>query len=86
MGRHGSMGSLFAPIAMPTMFALDAKKRHAALVHTPAADPSTQGPAIVDGTLYWGSGYSHLGFGGGNKKLFAFGRQDLARGVPSADR
>jgi polyvinyl alcohol dehydrogenase (cytochrome) len=32
------------------------------------------GPAIVDGTVYWGSGYSHLGpgLGSGNDKFYAF--------------
>ncbi len=30
------------------------------------------GPSIVDGTLYWGSGYSNLGIGSGNNKLYAF--------------
>jgi len=29
-------------------------------------------PAIVDGTVYWGSGYSTLGAGTGGKKLYAF--------------
>jgi polyvinyl alcohol dehydrogenase (cytochrome) len=30
------------------------------------------GPAIVDGTVYWGSGYGRLGLGSGNNKLYAF--------------
>jgi polyvinyl alcohol dehydrogenase (cytochrome) len=30
------------------------------------------GAAIVDGTLYWGSGYSNFGFGTPNNKLYAF--------------
>lgn len=30
------------------------------------------GPSIVDGTLYWGSGYSNIGIGTGNNKLYAF--------------
>ena len=30
------------------------------------------GPSIVDGTVFWGSGYSHFGVGTGNNKLFAF--------------
>jgi polyvinyl alcohol dehydrogenase (cytochrome) len=29
-------------------------------------------PAIVDGTLYWGSGYSRSAEGSGNNKLYAF--------------
>jgi len=31
------------------------------------------GAAIVDGTVYWGSGYSNFGFGTPNNKLYAFG-------------
>jgi len=30
------------------------------------------GPSIVDGTVYWGSGYANLGKGIGNNKLYAF--------------
>lgn len=31
------------------------------------------GPSIVNGQVYWGSGYSHLGLGTRNNKLYAFG-------------
>ncbi len=30
------------------------------------------GPSIVDGTLYWGSGYHNFGLGTANNKLYAF--------------
>ena len=30
------------------------------------------GPAIVNGTVYWGSGYSRFGLGTGGNKLYAF--------------
>jgi len=30
------------------------------------------GPAIVDGTVYWGSGYNGLGLGSGSTKFYAF--------------
>ncbi len=30
------------------------------------------GPSIVDGTIFWGSGYKNLGIGVGNNKLYAF--------------
>ena len=30
------------------------------------------GPAIVDGVVYWGSGYSHIKPGKGNNKVYAF--------------
>ena len=33
------------------------------------------GPAIANGTVFWGSGYSRLGFGGTNNQLFAFSRK-----------
>ncbi len=29
-------------------------------------------PAVVDGTVFWGSGYSKSAEGSGNNKLFAF--------------
>ena len=72
----GSMGGLFFPpfaSTEPTMFALDAKKGTQLWSYTSGGSVNA-GPAIVDGTVYWGSGYTHLGFGGGNNKLFAFGR------------
>lgn len=72
----GSMGSLFVPglaATQPTMFALDAKDGKQLWSYASGGSVNA-GPAIVDGTVYWGSGYSHLGFGGGNNKLFAFGR------------
>ncbi|MBD0255856.1 MAG: PQQ-binding-like beta-propeller repeat protein [Cytophagales bacterium] len=31
------------------------------------------GPAVVDGNVYWGSGYANFGFGTGNTKLYSFG-------------
>jgi polyvinyl alcohol dehydrogenase (cytochrome) len=30
------------------------------------------GPSIVDGSVYWGSGYQHISPGVGNNKVFAF--------------
>jgi len=30
------------------------------------------GPSIVDGTVYWGSGYRNIRPGTGNNKLYAF--------------
>jgi polyvinyl alcohol dehydrogenase (cytochrome) len=37
-----------------------------------AGSSVNSGPAIVDGTVYWGSGYARSAEGSGNKKLFAF--------------
>ena len=58
----------------PDMFALDASTGK--ILWSFAAGSSVNaGPAIVDGTVHWGSGYSHLGpflpFAG-NDKLYAF--------------
>lgn len=30
------------------------------------------GPSIVDGTIYWGSGYRRISPGTGNNKVYAF--------------
>jgi polyvinyl alcohol dehydrogenase (cytochrome) len=60
-----------------TMYALDAAT--GATLWTFASGGSVNsGPAIVDGTVYWGSGYGVLGMGiTPNNKMYAF--------VPSAD-
>ncbi|HTW09822.1 MAG TPA: PQQ-binding-like beta-propeller repeat protein [Acidimicrobiales bacterium] len=58
----------------PDMFALDASTGKI-LWSFDAGSSVNAGPAIVDGTVYWGSGYSHLGpflpFTG-NDKFYAF--------------
>ena len=54
------------------MFALDAATG-AILWQFGAGSSVNSGPAVVDGAVYWGSGYSRSGVeGSGNKKLFAF--------------
>ena len=53
------------------MFALDAASGQI-LWQFPAASSVNAGPAIVDGTVYWGSGYARAAEGSGNNKLFAF--------------
>ncbi len=73
-----SMGTLFAPgvpSTQPTMFALDAANGEQ-LWSFVSGGSVNAGPAIVDGTLYWGSGYTNLGpgFGDPSGKLFAFSR------------
>jgi polyvinyl alcohol dehydrogenase (cytochrome) len=57
----------------PTMFALDARTGKILWSHVTGSSVIA-GPAIVGNSLYWGSGYSHLGsgFGTGNNKMFAF--------------
>jgi polyvinyl alcohol dehydrogenase (cytochrome) len=64
-------GSLSANPASDTMFALDA--RSGAILWSFASGATVNsGAAVVDGRVYWGSGYSNLGLGTANKKLFAF--------------
>ena len=58
----------------PDMFALNASTGK--ILWSFAAGSSVNaGPSIVDGTVYWGTGYAHLGPGlpyTGNNKLYAF--------------
>jgi polyvinyl alcohol dehydrogenase (cytochrome) len=54
------------------MFALDAESG-AILWQFAAGSSVNAAPAIVDGTVYWGSGYSRSGVeGSGNNRLYAF--------------
>jgi len=54
------------------MFALDAATG-AILWQFGAGSSVNSGPAVVDGTVYWGSGYSRSGVeGSGNRRLYAF--------------
>jgi polyvinyl alcohol dehydrogenase (cytochrome) len=53
------------------MYALDAATG-AVLWKYAAGSSVNSGPAVVDGTVYWGSGYSRSAFGNGNNKLYAF--------------
>lgn len=73
-----SMGGAIAvagsSLNKPTMFALDAKDGSQLWQFTSGGSVNA-GPAIADGQVYWGSGYSNGGIGDANKKLFAFGRK-----------
>jgi polyvinyl alcohol dehydrogenase (cytochrome) len=66
-------GSMDLNPANPTMFALDAKTGNI-LWSFVAGSSVIAGPAIVGNSIYWGSGYGHLGpaLGTPNNKLFAF--------------
>jgi polyvinyl alcohol dehydrogenase (cytochrome) len=55
----------------PTMFALNAASGKQLWQYTSGGSVNA-GAAIVDGRVYWGSGYSNLGLGDPNAKLFAF--------------
>jgi polyvinyl alcohol dehydrogenase (cytochrome) len=67
----GQLGE--SPVNKPTMFALDAKNGKELWRFTSGGSVNA-GPAIADGTLYWGSGYSNQFLGAPNAKLFAFSR------------
>jgi len=53
------------------MYALDAASG-AILWRFAAGSSVNSGPAVVDGTVYWGAGYSRAAEGNGNKRFYAF--------------
>jgi polyvinyl alcohol dehydrogenase (cytochrome) len=53
------------------MYALDASTG-AVLWRFAAGSSVNSGPAVVDGTVYWGTGYSRSALRNGNNKLYAF--------------
>jgi polyvinyl alcohol dehydrogenase (cytochrome) len=64
-----------SPATAPTMLAMDASTGKT--VWSFAAGSSVNaGATIVNGIVYWGSGYAHLGIAGytGNNKFYAFSR------------
>jgi polyvinyl alcohol dehydrogenase (cytochrome) len=67
------VGSMDIDPGKPTMFALDASTGNI-LWSFVSGSSVIAGPAIVGGSIYWGSGYGHLpGIGtSNNPKLFAF--------------
>lgn len=64
-------GVVFAPSLSGDMVALDACNGKT-LWKFASGGSVVDGPSIVDGTVYWGSGYSRFGIGTPNNKLFAF--------------
>jgi polyvinyl alcohol dehydrogenase (cytochrome) len=54
------------------MFALDASTG-ATLWQFAAGSSVNSGPAVADGTVFWGSGYARAAEGNGNKRFYAFG-------------
>ena len=80
------VGSMAGPVTFvppftfdgPSMFALDAANGKELWTYTSGGSVNA-GPAIANGTLYWGSGYSNLGpaLGASVKKLFAFSRNGI---------
>lgn len=71
-----SMGAAVSTTA-PTMFALDASTGKT-LWSFAAGSSVNAGATVVNGTVLWGSGYTHLGsfLGTGNNKFYAFGKKD----------
>ena len=53
------------------MYALDAASG-AILWQFAAGSSVNSGPAVSNGTVYWGSGYNRLGLGNGNTRFYAF--------------
>jgi polyvinyl alcohol dehydrogenase (cytochrome) len=66
------VGSMDVDAAHPTMFALSAATGQVLWSHV-AGSSVNAAPAISGNSVYWGSGYSHMGTG--NNKLFAFSIQ-----------
>ncbi|HLK57594.1 MAG TPA: PQQ-binding-like beta-propeller repeat protein [Chthonomonadaceae bacterium] len=85
-GSAGNKPNSFTgyPGAPGGFFALDASNGKILWQYTSADDPAMGsvicGPSIVDGVVYWGSGYSHLanafGISGTTPKLYAFSLKD----------
>jgi polyvinyl alcohol dehydrogenase (cytochrome) len=64
-------GSMEKRARKPTMFALDAVTGEILWRFASGASVNS-GPAVVDGVVYWGSGYPRLKTGSANDKLYAF--------------
>jgi polyvinyl alcohol dehydrogenase (cytochrome) len=63
-------GVLYAPSFSGTMYALDTKTG-SSLWSFDSGGSVLDGPSIVNGVVYWGSGYRHI-IGTGNNKIYAF--------------
>jgi polyvinyl alcohol dehydrogenase (cytochrome) len=64
-------GVLYAGSSSGFMYALDAATGKI-LWSFASGGSVVDGPSIVDGVLYWGSGYANATPGTGNNKLYAF--------------
>ena len=65
------------------MYALDAATGNILWSYS-AGSSVNAGPAIVNGSVYWGSGYSKSAEGSGNNKLFAFSINGVVDTTPPA--
>ena len=59
------------PSSTPNMFALNAATGEV-LWSFPSGGSVAAGAVVVNGTVYWGSGYGRVGLVGGQNKFFAF--------------
>ncbi len=64
-------GVMYAGSYTGQMYALDAQTGKV-LWSFASGGSVIDGPSIVDGSLYWGSGYQEIAPGTGNNKLYAF--------------
>jgi polyvinyl alcohol dehydrogenase (cytochrome) len=64
-------GVLYAPSFSGYVYAIDAANG-SVLWNFNTGGSVIDGPSIVNGTVYWGSGYSHISPGIGNNKVYAF--------------
>jgi polyvinyl alcohol dehydrogenase (cytochrome) len=64
-------GVMYAGSFSGEMYALDTRTGNI-LWNFPSGGAVIDGPSIVDGTLYWGSGYRNIPPGVGNNKVYAF--------------
>jgi polyvinyl alcohol dehydrogenase (cytochrome) len=67
-------GVVYAGSFSGFMYALDAKKGNI-LWSFNSGGSVIDGPAIADGVVYWGSGYSHIAPGKTNNQVYAFAPQ-----------
>jgi polyvinyl alcohol dehydrogenase (cytochrome) len=65
-------GVMYAGSYSGAMYALNAATG-AVLFGFASGGSVIDAPSIVNGTVFWGSGYRHLAAGTGNNKVFAFG-------------
>ena len=68
-------GVLYAPSFSGNMHALDAATGRI-LFTFPSGGSVIDGPSIVNGSIYWGSGYRKIKPGMGNNRVFAFTIKD----------
>jgi polyvinyl alcohol dehydrogenase (cytochrome) len=64
-------GVVYAGSFSGSMYAMDAKTGNI-LWSFDSGGAVVDGPAIADGVVYWGSGYSHISPGKANNQVFAF--------------